>query len=59
MPGVVTCGRQRSVAGPLPFLLAGDSKLISWANATAMAAGQVAFVAPLAASRVPRPRPGR
>ena len=28
-------------------------KLIAWANATAMAAGQVAFVAPLAASRVP------
>src|SRR5713226_3670550 len=43
----------KKIAGPRTFLLAGDSKLISWANATAMAAGQVAFVAPLAASRVP------
>ena len=43
----------KKIAGPRTFLLAGDSKLISWANAAAMAAGQVAFVAPLAASRVP------
>ena len=43
----------KKIAGPRTFLLVGDSKLISWANATAMAAGQVAFVAPLAASRVP------
>src|SRR5271157_4390295 len=43
----------RKIAGPRTFLLAGDSKLISYVNATAMTAGQVAFVAPLAASRVP------
>src|SRR5208282_4479629 len=43
----------KKIAGPRPFLLVGDSKLISWANAAAMAAGQVAFIAPLAASRVP------
>ena len=43
----------KKIAGPRTFLLVGDSKLISWANAAAMAAGQVAFVAPLAASRVP------
>ena len=43
----------KKIAGPRTFLLVGDSKLISWANATAMAAGQVAFVAPPAASRVP------
>ena len=43
----------KKIAGLRTFLLVGDSKLISWANATAMAAGQVAFVAPLAASRVP------
>ena len=43
----------KKIAGPRTFLLVGDSKLISWANATAMAAGQVAFIAPLAASRVP------
>ena len=54
----------KKIAGPRTFLLVGDSKLISWANATAMAAGQVAFIAPLAASRVPagcspRCRPGQ
>jgi transposase len=43
----------KKIAGPRTFLLVGDSKLISWANATAMAARQVAFVAPLATSRVP------
>ena len=43
----------KKIAGPRTFLLVGDSKLISWANAAAMAAGQVAFIAPLAASRVP------
>jgi Domain of unknown function (DUF4277) len=43
----------RKIAGPHAFLLAGDSKLISYANAAAMAAAQVAFVAPLAAARVP------
>jgi Domain of unknown function (DUF4277) len=43
----------KKIAGPRTFLLAGDSKLISYTNAAAMAAGQVAFVAPLAAARVP------
>jgi len=43
----------KKIAGPRTFLLVGDSKLISYANAAAMGAGQVAFVAPLAASRVP------
>ena len=43
----------KKIAGPRTFLLVGDSKLISWADAAAMAAGQVAFVAPLAAARVP------
>ncbi len=43
----------KKIAGPRTFLLVGDSKLISYANAAAMAAGQVAFIAPLAASRVP------
>jgi transposase len=43
----------KKIAGPRTFLLVGDSKLISWANAAALAAGQVAFIAPLAASRVP------
>jgi hypothetical protein len=41
----------KKIAGPRAFLLVGDTKLISWANATAMAAGQVTFVAPLAAAR--------
>jgi hypothetical protein len=43
----------KKIAGPRTFLLAGDSKLISWANATAMNAQGVGFVAPLAASRAP------
>ena len=43
----------KKIAGPCTFLLVGDSKLISYANAAAMAAAQVAFVAPLAAARVP------
>ena len=30
----------KKIAGPRTFLLVGDSKLISWANAAAMAAGQ-------------------
>jgi hypothetical protein len=41
------------IAGPRTFLLVGDSKLISYANAAAMNAQQVGFVAPLAAARVP------
>jgi transposase len=43
----------KKIAEPRSFLLVGDSKLISYANAAAMAAGQVTFIAPLAASRVP------
>ena len=43
----------KKIAGPRTFLLVGDSKLISCANAAAMAAAQVTFVAPLAAARVP------
>jgi Domain of unknown function (DUF4277) len=43
----------RKIAGPRTFLLVGDSKLVSYANAAAMAAAQVTFVAPLAAARVP------
>ena len=49
--GAMTALKQ--IAGPRSFLLVGDSKLISYANAAAMAAGEVGFVAPLAASRVP------
>ena len=43
----------KQIAGPRPFLLVGDSKLISYGNATAMAARGSAFVAPLAAAQVP------
>src|SRR5262249_47324149 len=43
----------KKIAGPRSFLLVGDSKLISYANAAAMAAGQGAFVAPLAAAPGP------
>src|SRR5258708_3916143 len=43
----------RRIAGPRPFLLVGDSKLISYTNAAAMAARGVGFVAPLGAARVP------
>jgi len=49
--GAMTALKQ--IAGPRRFLLAGDSKLISYANAAAMNAQHVGFVAPLAASRVP------
>jgi len=49
--GAMTALKQ--IAGPRPFLLVGDSKLISYANAVAMNAQGVGFVAPLAASRVP------
>ena len=41
------------LAAPRSFLLVGDSKLISYTNLTAMNDGQVTFIAPLAASRVP------
>ena len=43
----------KKIAGPRPFLLVGDSKLISYTNAAAMNAEGAGFVAPLAASRVP------
>ena len=49
--GAMTALKQ--IAGPRPFLLVGDSKLISYTNAAAMNAEGVGFVAPLAASRVP------
>ena len=49
--GAMTALKQ--VAGPRRFLLVGDSKLISYANAVAMNAQEVGFVAPLAAARVP------
>ena len=49
----------KKIAGPRTFLLVGDSKLISYANAAVMAAAQVAFVAPLAAARVPAGAVGR
>src|SRR6266568_3623477 len=42
----------KKIAGPRPFLLVGDSKLISYTNAAAMNAEGTGFVAPLAASRV-------
>src|SRR6266508_877653 len=43
----------QTLASPRSFLLVGDSKLISYPNATAMIDAQVTFIAPLAASRVP------
>ena len=49
--GAMTALKQ--IAGPRPFLLVGDSKLISYTNAAAMDAQGAGFVAPLAASRVP------
>jgi hypothetical protein len=49
--GAMTALRQ--IAGPRRFLLAGDSKMISYTNAAAMGAQGAGFVAPLAAARVP------
>jgi len=49
--GAMTALKQ--IAGPRPFLLVGDSKLISYTNAAAMNAREVGFVAPLGAARVP------
>src|SRR6266481_5091206 len=49
--GAMTALKQ--IAGPRPFLLVGDSKLISYTNAAAMGTQRVGFVAPLAAARVP------
>ncbi len=43
----------RALANPRPFLLIGDSKLISYTNVTAMITAKVTFVAPLASARVP------
>jgi transposase len=43
----------RKMAAAKDFLLVGDSKLVSYGNVAAMAAAGVAFVAPLAAARVP------
>jgi transposase len=42
----------RQVAGPRRFLMVADSKLVSWANVTAMVAAGVDFTAPLPAARV-------
>jgi transposase len=49
--GAMTALKQ--IAGPRPFLLVGDSKLISYTNAAAMGTQRVGFVAPLAAARIP------
>ena len=49
--GAMTALKQ--IARPRPFLLVGDSKLISYTNAAAMNAQEVGFIAPLAAARVP------
>src|SRR6266545_1123365 len=43
----------QALAASRSFLLVGDSKLISYANVTAMHDAQVTFIAPLAAARVP------
>lgn len=43
----------QALAARRSFLLVGDSKLISYPNATSMHDAQVTFIAPLAASRVP------
>lgn len=43
----------KQAAGPRPFLLVADSKLVSWANVTALVAARVDFTAPLPAARVP------
>ena len=44
----------RRIAGPQPFLLVGDSKLISYTNAAAMGPPKVGF-----SRRSPQPGPGR
>ncbi|MGB7963405.1 MAG: IS1634 family transposase [Propionicimonas sp.] len=50
---VDTMDALHTLAGTRTFLLAGDSKLISYTNITAMAKANITFLAPLAASRVP------
>jgi transposase len=42
----------KTIAGPRRFLMVADSKLISWANVTALVAAGVQFTAPLPAARV-------
>jgi transposase len=42
----------KQIAGPRRFLMVADSKLVSWANATALVAAGVDFIAPLPAARV-------
>jgi len=43
----------RDLAGTRRFLMVGDSKLLSYANITAMTTAGVGFLAPLAAARAP------
>lgn len=43
----------KQVAGPARLLMVADSKLVSWANVTALVAAGVDFTAPLPAARVP------
>jgi Domain of unknown function (DUF4277) len=50
---VDTMNQLKSLAGTCDFLMIGDSKLVSYANVTAMIDAEVGFIAPLAASRVP------
>ncbi|WP_330334671.1 IS1634 family transposase [Streptomyces sp. NBC_00536] len=42
----------KEIAGPRRFLMVADSKLVSWANVTALCAAEVDFTAPLPAARV-------
>lgn len=42
----------KQIAGPRRFLMVADSKLVSWANTTALVAAGVDFTAPLPAARV-------
>jgi transposase len=42
----------KQIAGPRRFLMVADSKLVSWANVTALCAAGVDFTAPLPAARV-------
>ncbi|MFI6062253.1 hypothetical protein [Streptomyces sp. NPDC051286] len=42
----------RQMAGPKDFLLVGDSKLISYANVSALIAAGTGFIAPAPASKV-------
>lgn len=42
----------KQIAGPRRFLMVADSKLVSWANVTALTAAGADFIAPLPAARV-------